>query len=110
MRVRSRRVSGSVDEKPMQALARRHPIHADRRGVVRHEFEYRRRGTCSLLSAFDATKANEARIGYSKVRDTRLQLNASNLGDRTYVASCFSADGCYYGLKRSIYGTMRYRW
>ena len=42
-----------VDEKPMQALARRHPIHAGQRGVVRHEFEYRRRGTCSLLAAFD---------------------------------------------------------
>jgi hypothetical protein len=42
-----------VDEKPMQALARRHPIHAGHRGVVRHEFEYRRRGTCSLLAAFD---------------------------------------------------------
>jgi transposase len=42
-----------VDEKPMQALARRHPTHVGRRGVVRHEFEYRRRGTCSLLAAFD---------------------------------------------------------
>jgi transposase len=42
-----------VDEKPMQALARRHPTHIGHRGIVRHEFEYRRRGTCSLLAAFD---------------------------------------------------------
>lgn len=42
-----------VDEKPMQALARRHPTHVGRRGIVRREFEYRRRGTCSLLAAFD---------------------------------------------------------
>jgi transposase len=42
-----------VDEKPMQALARRHPTRVGPRGVVRHEFEYRRRGTCSLLAAFD---------------------------------------------------------
>jgi transposase len=42
-----------VDEKPMQALARRHPTHIGPRGVVRREFEYRRRGTCSLLAAFD---------------------------------------------------------
>ena len=42
-----------VDEKPLQALARRHPIHVGRRGVVRHEFEYRRRGTGSLLASFD---------------------------------------------------------
>ncbi len=37
----------------MQALARRHPIHVGHRGIVRHEFEYRRRGTCSLLASFD---------------------------------------------------------
>lgn len=42
-----------VDEKPMQALARRHPIHVGHGGTVRHEFEYRRRGTCSLLASFD---------------------------------------------------------
>ncbi len=42
-----------VDEKPMQALARRHPTHVGLRGIVRREFEYRRRGTCSLLAAFD---------------------------------------------------------
>jgi len=42
-----------VDEKPMQALARRHPTHVGHGGIVRHEFEYRRRGTCSLLAAFD---------------------------------------------------------
>ena len=42
-----------IDEKPMQALARRHPTHAGHHGILRHEFEYRRRGTCSLLAAFD---------------------------------------------------------
>jgi len=42
-----------IDEKPMQALARRHPIHIGHRGIVRYEFEYRRRGTCSLLASFD---------------------------------------------------------
>ena len=42
-----------IDEKPMQALARRYPTHVGHRGIVRHEFEYRRRGTCSLLASFD---------------------------------------------------------
>ena len=37
----------------MQALARRRPIHVGHRGIVHHEFEYRRRGTCSLLASFD---------------------------------------------------------
>jgi iron complex outermembrane recepter protein len=40
----------------------------------------------------------------------RLQINASNIGNRTYVASCYATDGCYYGAKLTVYGTMRYRW
>jgi transposase len=44
----------SVDEKPLQVLARRHPTHIDQRdGSVRYEYEYKRRGTQSLLAAFD---------------------------------------------------------
>jgi transposase len=43
----------SIDEKPMQALQRRHPTHIGADRVVRREFEYRRRGTCCLLGAFD---------------------------------------------------------
>jgi len=44
------------------------------------------------------------------LRGARLQVNASNIGNRTYVASCYATDGCYYGAKLSVYGTMRYRW
>lgn len=43
----------SIDEKPMQALRRRHPTHLGRDRVLRREFEYHRRGTCCLLGAFD---------------------------------------------------------
>lgn len=42
-----------VDEKPMQALARKHPTTHQPDGVVRREFEYVRHGTCCLLAAFD---------------------------------------------------------
>jgi transposase len=42
-----------IDEKPMQALGRRHPDRRGPDGGVRHEFEYVRRGTCHLLGAFD---------------------------------------------------------
>ena len=40
----------------------------------------------------------------------RLQINAANIGNRTYVASCDASDSCYYGAKLTVYGTMRYRW
>lgn len=42
-----------VDEKPMQILRRRYPTRVGPRAVVRHEYEYRRGGTCQLLGAYN---------------------------------------------------------
>jgi transposase len=42
-----------VDEKPMQALERKHPDRRDSKGRVRREFEYKRHGVSALLAAFD---------------------------------------------------------
>lgn len=42
-----------IDEKPMQAIARRHPTKRDADASVRREFEYVRHGTCCLLAGFD---------------------------------------------------------
>lgn len=42
-----------IDEKPMQALSRRHPTHRTHNGSIRYEFEYVRHGTSTLLGAFD---------------------------------------------------------
>jgi iron complex outermembrane recepter protein len=38
-----------------------------------------------------------------------LQVNASNLFDKTYVAMC-QDNGCEYGLRRNVIATLRYRW
>ena len=39
-----------------------------------------------------------------------LALNASNLGDRRYVASCTSLMYCFVGQDRTINATFNYRW
>jgi len=38
-----------------------------------------------------------------------LQVNATNLFDKTYVSLC-QDNGCYYGLRRQVIATLRYRW
>ena len=38
-----------------------------------------------------------------------LQVNATNLFDKTYVTLCQDT-GCYYGLRRQVIATLRYRW
>lgn len=43
-------------------------------------------------------------------RNLRLAINVSNLFDKEYVAGCFSLNGCAYGGRRTVLGTLRYRW
>ena len=40
--------------------------------------------------------------------DTRLALNANNLFDKEYVASCWGS--CYFGPRRTVIATLRHRW
>jgi iron complex outermembrane receptor protein len=44
------------------------------------------------------------------LKGLRFQINASNIGDKSYVASCFSSDGCYFGLRRTVYATFSKSW
>jgi iron complex outermembrane receptor protein len=46
---------------------------------------------------------------YKVTENVSLQLNASNIFDRTYKATCYTT-ACYYGDRRSVYGTLKYTW
>lgn len=39
-----------------------------------------------------------------------LSVDAQNLFDKTYVATCLSETGCYQGVGRTVYATLTYRW
>ncbi|HEV8389866.1 MAG TPA: TonB-dependent siderophore receptor [Dongiaceae bacterium] len=40
----------------------------------------------------------------------KFALNASNIFDKAYVASCFGETSCFYGERRTVLGTVTYRW
>lgn len=44
-----------------------------------------------------------------KLHGVSLRVNANNLFDKKYVASCFAEDYCYYGEKRNVTATVDYR-
>jgi iron complex outermembrane receptor protein len=46
------------------------------------------------------------RFGY---RHTSFSVNATNLTDRRYVATCTGLTACYYGYARNVIGTAQYR-
>lgn len=52
----------------------------------------------------------DALIGYER-DNWRLALNVTNLADNRYVAACyFSSPECFYGERRKLTATLRYRW
>lgn len=51
-----------------------------------------------------------ARYEFTPGRGLALTLNASNLFDKDYVASCYSLVGCQYGQGRTVYATLEYSW
>ncbi|MES1936659.1 TonB-dependent siderophore receptor [Salinisphaera hydrothermalis] len=45
----------------------------------------------------------------SSLEGVSLRVNANNLFDKKYVASCFGAQSCYYGEERNVTATVDYR-
>lgn len=59
---------------------------------------------------FDASLSYDLSALDASLSGWNLSVNATNLADKTYVASCGSAVGCYYGVGRSVIGRLGYRW
>ncbi len=55
-------------------------------------------------ASYDLQYLDPRLIGFSA------QVNVQNLLDERYVTGCFTYSGCYYGLPRTVYATLRYRW
>lgn len=53
---------------------------------------------------YDLVNLNSLLKGY------QFSVNATNLFDQTYVTGCASLNGCYYGARRTVLATLRYRW
>ena len=49
-------------------------------------------------------------VGPSWLRGYKVQINAMNLFDKTYVSSCTYSTNCWYGYRRAVYATLKYRW
>ncbi|WP_207553565.1 TonB-dependent siderophore receptor [Teichococcus deserti] len=44
------------------------------------------------------------------LQGAQLGLNVLNLFDKEYVSTCISATGCYWGARRTVLATLKYRW
>ncbi|QPF72396.1 TonB-dependent siderophore receptor [Roseateles sp. DAIF2] len=44
------------------------------------------------------------------LKGAQLRLSATNVADKTYIASCMSMEYCYWGDARNLSATLSYRW
>ncbi|MFC4277680.1 TonB-dependent siderophore receptor [Achromobacter aloeverae] len=45
-----------------------------------------------------------------RLKGAQVAVNVSNLFDRKFVASCWDDNSCFYGPRRNVIATLRYRW
>lgn len=62
------------------------------------------------FTLFDAMIRYDIGKTFPKLDGVSLQLNAANLFDTQYVASCTNVSFCSYGLRRTVYATLKYKW
>jgi len=43
-------------------------------------------------------------------RNLKLAVNVNNIADKEYVSTCFAMSSCYFGQRRSVIGTLTFRW
>ena len=59
---------------------------------------------------FDAEIHYDVDKLFPRIKGARFQVNATNLADRRYVATCFSTSSCFYGPQRLVLASLKYRW
>jgi iron complex outermembrane receptor protein len=62
------------------------------------------------VTLFDASLRYDFGRKVARLEGVSLQVNATNLLDKKYMSTCLAAYGCYYGDRRTIYATMKYKW
>ena len=62
------------------------------------------------FTLFDAMVRYDLGRVSPRLERVSLQLNAANLFDTQYVASCTNVSFCSYGLRRTVYATLKYKW
>ncbi|CAO3433458.1 TonB-dependent siderophore receptor [Azospirillum doebereinerae] len=62
------------------------------------------------VTLFDASLRYELGHLSRRLEGASVQVNASNLTDRFYVASCAGVDSCFFGSGRMVTANLGYRW
>ncbi|PZR11609.1 MAG: TonB-dependent siderophore receptor [Azospirillum brasilense] len=59
---------------------------------------------------WDASIRYDLGANIAALKGMSLAVNGQNIGNQRYVAACDQYNGCYFGARRSVIATLRYRW
>lgn len=62
------------------------------------------------FTLYDAAIRYDLGAVSEKMKGASVALNVSNLFDKEYIASCSSETSCFYGLRRTVIASLRYKW
>ncbi|WP_245185458.1 TonB-dependent siderophore receptor [Falsiroseomonas frigidaquae] len=62
------------------------------------------------VTLFDAAIRYDLGARFERARGVELSLNAANIADKEYIASCNSVTNCYFGNGRTVLAGLRMRW
>lgn len=62
------------------------------------------------VTLFDASLSYDFAEKFPDMKGLKLQVNATNLADEKYVASCASLYACFYGTRRTVTASLKYSW
>ncbi|MCK0196963.1 TonB-dependent siderophore receptor [Ancylobacter sp. 6x-1] len=78
-------------------------------GLVAPQYSYTAAKVPSY-TLFDMVVGYDFGVKNPKLKGLSLDVNAKNLFDKSYVASCNPYYTCYYGEGRTVLATLRYKW
>ncbi|MCR0983223.1 TonB-dependent siderophore receptor [Roseomonas populi] len=62
------------------------------------------------VALFDAAIRYDVGARFESFKGLELAVNAQNIADKDFIASCSSITACYYGTGRLVLGSVRVRW
>lgn len=70
----------------------------------------RKRFSVPVYTLYDWTLRYDLSAKVPNLKGLSLQVNANNLFDKHYVASCAGDTACFYGIERQISAALNYEW
>jgi iron complex outermembrane receptor protein len=63
------------------------------------------------VTLFDAGLHYDFGYAHPQLQGWSARVNANNLLDKEYVAACYTlSNGCFWGARRTVMGSLKYRW